>query len=94
MTLKPMTTIKKKQMLEKLQFIIANRFTCGFYFEVDEQTIQWTIDFEEYQLIAFTDCGVYHYDYDFDFGHDHNLQAFYEEVREFICAVQNTTEVK
>ena len=52
--------------------------------KMDCYDIEWTVDEEREVFIAFTEFGTFSQPYDFDFSFDENLQAFYEELRDFL----------
>lgn len=59
---------------------------CGNYIHIKGQDVEWGIDLEKLGLCAFTDFGTYFFEYDFDCDFDTNLQAFYEELVDFLEA--------
>ena len=79
---------KVKVMNEGWNECLKNHL-CGNYISIDLEGLEykdneWMIDTEEFNLIAFTEFGTYHYNYDFDFTFDENLNQFVEDVTEYL----------
>ena len=73
--------------------------TCGNYISMSDveglesTDIEWYVNTESSQLIAFTEFGTYHHQYDFDFSFDDNLNTFVEGLQEFLISEVNARRV-
>ena len=73
--------------------------TCGDYINMsdveglDSTDIEWYVNTNSSQLIAFTEFGTYHHQYDFDFSFDENLNTFVDGLREFLTNEVNAQGV-
>ena len=75
------------------------RHTCGNYISMpdveglESTDIEWYVNTESSQLIAFTEFGTYHHQYDYDFSFDENLNAFVEGLQDFLMnEIDNTRD--
>lgn len=76
---------QRKEYLEKMFTEVMNHHTCGNYIGIeDDDDIEWYTNSDDETFVAFTKYGTYHYHYDWDFSYDANLQAFVEDVIEFV----------
>lgn len=81
-------TLEEKQNIIKTNMDeLMRNHLCGNYFDFTDINCgctEWIICNDTFRMIAFTEYGTYSQDYDFDYSFDSNLQAFYEELREFM----------
>lgn len=72
---------------------------CGNYISMsdvdglDNSDIEWFVNTDTLQLVAFTEFGTYHHQYDFDFSFDENLNTFIDGLREFLTNEVNAQGV-
>ena len=85
-----MKKAKKQQILtDGFNECIKNHL-CGNYIGMSDveglecTDIEWCINTDKLQMIAFTEFGTYHYDYDFDFDFDSNLNTFVEGLQGYL----------
>ena len=82
-------TTKKQILIDGVNECIKHHL-CGNYISVadidglDSTDIEWNIDVDTLQILAYTDFGVYRYDYDYYFSFDENLNTFVEGLQEFL----------
>ena len=78
----------KRNLLTQKWWECRRNHLCGDYIHINGQDLQWGIEItpEHFQLLCYTNKGVYRFDYDFDYDFDLNLQAFIEEVTEYLGA--------
>ena len=84
-----MTTDRTKILLNGFNECMKHH-TCGNYISMSDveglesTDIEWCVNTESSQLVAFTEFGTYHHQYDFDFSFDSNLNTFVEGLQEFL----------
>ena len=86
-----METIEQKKQILINGFNDCMKYhTCGNYIsmsdieELESPYIEWFVSTDNLQMVALTEFGTYHYQYDYDFNFDDNLNAFVDELREFL----------
>ena len=88
-----MNATEKKRILTDGFDECMKNYLCGNYISMSdveglERTdIEWYIDTDKLQMVALTEFGAYHYNYDYDFNFDSNLNAFVEELREYLSCL-------
>ena len=93
-----MTTDRTKILLNGFNECMKHH-TCGNYISMpdveglESTDIEWYVNTESSQLIAFTEFGTYHHQYDFDFSFDSNLNTFVEGLQEFLINEVNAQRV-
>ena len=85
-----MDATEKRQILTELVESVMRCHTCGNYIDMsyikglENSDILWDIDLNKYDLVAYTEFGLFRYKYDFDFDFDENLNQFLEGLQEFL----------
>lgn len=86
-----MITIEQKKQILTDGFNDCMKYhTCGNYISMSDMEglespyIEWFVNTDRLQMIALTEFGTYHYQYDYDFNFDDNLNAFVDELQEFL----------
>lgn len=85
-----MKRIEKLEVLEHGFNEVMKHHMCGNYISMSDidgleySDIEWEVDYNRYNFIAHTEFGVFKFKYDFDFNFDANLEAFVEELQEFL----------
>ena len=73
--------------------------TCGNYISMSDveglesTDIEWYVNTESAQLLAFTESGTSHHQYEYDFSFDSNLNTFVEGLQEFLINEVNAQRV-
>lgn len=62
----------------------GNYINMSYVEGLEYPDILWDIDLNKYDLVAYTELGLYKYKYDFDFDFDENLNQFLEGLQEFL----------
>ena len=84
------TTEQKKQIFLNGFNECMKHHTCDNYISMSDveglesTDIQWYVNTESSQLIAFTEFGTYHHQYNYYDSFDNNLNTFVEGLQEFL----------
>lgn len=82
---------KKQYLKDKFAEVMKNHL-CGNYISIDENIdVEWYTNYDTESFIALTEYGTYTHKYDWDFSYDSNLEAFIEDLFQFIA---NNREVE
>lgn len=88
----------KKQILIDGFNQCLKTYRCGNFISMsdveglDYSDIEWSIDTDTFQFIAFTEFGLYYFDFDFDFDFDSNLNEFLSQLQEFLVNEVNANK--
>lgn len=78
------TKEEKQAHLHQMWDETMSHHLCGNYIGIEDECVEWFINYDNEEFVALTEYGSYHHKYDWDFSYDANLQAFIEDVIEFV----------
>ena len=78
---------KREEHLKKMFDEVMKTHLCGNYISIDDNTtVEWFTNYEQETFVAFTEYGSFTHHYDWDFSYDSNLEAFIEDVIQFVLS--------